>query len=672
MADTDTLLETAEQEPDYQLEVQERRPSVVPRHKSKSLVHKSEKAVQEAYLQTEHKHQLEQAELDHRKIQIRQQADKILRSPLHLVPIPQTHRPFARHLERAKLQLKNGGDAHEAFQECQRATALLGLDREFHLSDQGLIWLFQAGISSNQGDFEQAQDLAKRAYQYLPNGSNPHRVVARLIQGNSCTTNGINSVLEGEVVYGEVIQDLKKLKLIEGEKGNKHQAELYRALEEGVQQRLGEVQRLTYHPRKKLREVVQPQENGFRKRFLKSPPSERLEVISPSPYRQIPIIDEVAAGLERPVSDDDILGYIQQTGDLDFEYEGRTLKFEFLRRKSQLTFSEEYDYVAVQVSGDSMDRAGIAPNDYVILQRPKLTGLHHTSGDIVAVVFRDEDDKATLKRILIRSSDVIFKPESSNPEHQLRIFQPQDFVGDNPRIVIVGIAVAVLGPQEPDSSHFVVLPQQDLNEHRRIIDFRFPDECKLGEPVVLSIQLMSQSIRRKTDISPVELTIFVSVDNFEVDQYSKRMVAAPGQDSERIEFELISQVLGPQIVEVEIFLRTTRVGYVVAKTQVVSGATAGQDDHAILEQVDDRILFALEERPEPDVVIRVNSHNKEIIGYEIYNTWLLYDRYDMVETRGKESIASILDYLQRLLAPLLNKRFKEESIRTDLAARIMC
>jgi SOS-response transcriptional repressor LexA len=161
--------------------------------------------------------------------------------------------------------------------------------------------------------------------------------------------------------------------------------------------------------------------------------------------RRIPIIDEIAAGNETPVCDEDIMGEIWWTGE-EFQLDRQALHVEFLRG-SQIKFSAEYDYVAVQVSGDSMDRAGIASGDYVILQKTNLVTIRPASGDIVAIVFRDEaDNRATLKRIQIQSDRVILKPESLNPEHQPRTLPPQAFAGDQPRVAVIGIALAVLKP----------------------------------------------------------------------------------------------------------------------------------------------------------------------------------------------------------------------------------
>ena len=159
-------------------------------------------------------------------------------------------------------------------------------------------------------------------------------------------------------------------------------------------------------------------------------------------FRGLPVMDKIAAGKEKSASDD-IIGYMHQTDEFEFEFEGRALKAELLKG-SRLTFLPEYDYVAVRISGDSMDKAGIFPNDYTILRRSK----PDSSGDIVAVVFRDEDNKATLKRFYFdrSSGGVTFKSESSNPDHETRVLRPEFFAGDNPSVEIVGIAIAVLKP----------------------------------------------------------------------------------------------------------------------------------------------------------------------------------------------------------------------------------
>jgi hypothetical protein len=171
--------------------------------------------------------------------------------------------------------------------------------------------------------------------------------------------------------------------------------------------------------------------------------------------RVLPIISEIAAGSEKP-NFDDAIGYLQQTEELRFELLGESnqqaLTARMLRGK-QLRFIEEYNYFVTKVSGESMDQAGIEPEDYVILRKPKQVPLLPENGDIVAVVLRDDvDRKATLKRIFIergannRPKTIRLQPESSNSEYNPRSLSPMAFAGNDPLVAVVGIAEAVLKP----------------------------------------------------------------------------------------------------------------------------------------------------------------------------------------------------------------------------------
>ncbi len=93
--------------------------------------------------------------------------------------------------------------------------------------------------------------------------------------------------------------------------------------------------------------------------------------------RRIPIIDEIAAGKETPVCDEDMIGEIWWTGK-EFQLDRQVLRVELLRG-SRAKFPVEYDYVAVQVLGDSMDCAGITSGDYVLLQKANLVPIRGPS-----------------------------------------------------------------------------------------------------------------------------------------------------------------------------------------------------------------------------------------------------------------------------------------------------
>ncbi len=407
-------------------------------------------------------HEIEQkwAEIMDLEVRISELAEKILRSPLNLASIPPSHRPFLQHLERARFKLEDDR-ADEALQECELAIQLLEFDDiEHQLSDRGLAWLFKAGMYEKLGDYQNARFWANQAYLYLysPRRNDPHRMIARLIQGNSCFTNGNGTrrVVEGQNAYAEAMRWLEEL--TETESSNSTKAEFYRVIRQSLAQVVEEVQSLKCIPE----QVLEP----FPK-FIEShasPPPKRKVI----PFRRIPIVSDegIPAGDEKPIWDD-VTGYIevQQVGesDLEFLFEGQPLKVELLRG-SKITLQPEYNYFAVKIAGDngdSMDQAGIEPSDFVILQQAK----RPSSGDIVAVVFRDEDDRATLKRIIIRSDGVTLRPESSNPKHQPRLVSPKAFAGDSPSVQVVGIAIAVLKSQ----SMFVT---NDQSVKAREIHFR--------------------------------------------------------------------------------------------------------------------------------------------------------------------------------------------------------
>jgi SOS-response transcriptional repressor LexA len=287
-------------------------------------------------------------------------------------------------------------------------------------------------------------------------------------------------------------------------------------------------------------------------------------------FRALPIIDEIAAGREKLASDE-IVGYMRQDDEFEFGFEGQALKAELLRG-SQLTFLPEYDYVAMLVSGDSMDEAGISPGNYVILRRKsKHVPLSPTSGDIVAVVFRDEDEKATLKYIVIEPNRVILKPKSSKPKHKTRVLRPEVFTGGSPSVEVVGVAIAVLKPQPVAKSQ----PEPEVQQ-RRFIDVRFPEICKINQPVHLSIQLTLKPVHGLLPPSEVvvdltskevkgrrgELTVVVSSDSFEIDRRSRELSIPLDKDSERIDFEWVARRSGPHTVEIEFFHGTALVSRV--------------------------------------------------------------------------------------------------------------
>jgi hypothetical protein len=369
----------------------------------------------------------EQAEIDRLESAISETAEEVLGSPLALVPLPRSDRPLVQHLEMARSKAAAGA-LDEARWECDRAMRLLS-DPDRHPSDRGLVWLFRAGVSGQSGDYRNAQKWAERAYRYFPEADNLFRLVVCLIQLNSRAVAGIPKVVGCQTACRDALRRLDVLQETEAQVGNRRKVELYRTLKEIVERRSKELQNSDYPPRRWSFEVP--------------PPFGRVRIISE---------DDIPMGEEEPVSDGGTEHIdVQQIDERGFEFvfEGRPLELEPLKG-SRITFPEGYDYVAVRVSGDSMDQADICHNDYVILRRSQHVGPIPDDRDIVVAVFRDEYDdvKATLKRFRHHqaSSKIILEPESSNPIHQPRDFPEEILSGDNSPVV--GIAVAVLKPQQ--------------------------------------------------------------------------------------------------------------------------------------------------------------------------------------------------------------------------------
>lgn len=182
-------------------------------------------------------------------------------------------------------------------------------------------------------------------------------------------------------------------------------------------------------------------------------------------------------------------------------------------------------------------------------------------------------------------------------------------------------------------------PKQTISTLHRFTDVRFPEKCKIYQPIRLSIQLTLEPVQIEADFPPekpkplpptevtveptageveeqrVELIVVVSADSFEIGRRWRKLSVLFGKDSERIEFELIGQKLGPQIVEIEFFHGAARIGYVVAETQVVDGDTSGQDAQVTYEALDDRALSGTQEQP--DVTVIANWQEGKGVDYWI-------------------------------------------------------
>lgn len=111
----------------------------------------------------------------------------------------------------------------------------------------------------------------------------------------------------------------------------------------------------------------------------------------------------------------------------------------------------------------------------------------------------------------------------------------------------------------------------EKTEHNTRIEF--PSESILKSPIQLIIQIPQQSHTVENKLQPAILDIHLTAENFDLEQKRQRLIVAVDEKPKEIIFELTPNKLGEQIVEIEFFHKCSRVGYVIAKTDVKSQAT---------------------------------------------------------------------------------------------------
>ena len=208
---------------------------------------------------------------------------------------------------------------------------------------------------------------------------------------------------------------------------------------------------------------------------------------------------------------------------------------------------------------------------------------------------------------------------------------------------------------------------------KRFTDIRFPEQCRIHQTVRLSVQFTVEPVLvngepvempkprppieilltpspAEAKVRDVDLIVFLSADNFEIDrQWRKLRVPLGRTSSEKIEFSLTGQKLGTQVIEVELFHRAARIGYVVVETEVVDGITGGQDRQVPFEDVNDKKLSDTWQQPTA-TIIATWQYGQEI------NYWVLDrnggspdDGGSMLEASSREEVAQFWIHLSHML-----------------------
>ena len=109
--------------------------------------------------------------------------------------------------------------------------------------------------------------------------------------------------------------------------------------------------------------------------------------------------------------------------------------------RDQITLDHAENYCILEVFGDSMNRIGVEPGDYVLL---KITD-QAENGDIVISEIIPADDQAIIRTYLQQEDSSLFIPQTSNPIHtEYRIDGQSDFT-----VNIHAVVLGVFKPAKP-------------------------------------------------------------------------------------------------------------------------------------------------------------------------------------------------------------------------------
>lgn len=83
-------------------------------------------------------------------------------------------------------------------------------------------------------------------------------------------------------------------------------------------------------------------------------------------------------------------------------------------------YTDEYEYFALKVKGDSMNAVGINEGDYVVVRSQDIV----ENGEIAIVLVNG--DEATVKKFDRNGDTIVLTPQSYNPKHQVQIYNIKD------------------------------------------------------------------------------------------------------------------------------------------------------------------------------------------------------------------------------------------------------
>jgi hypothetical protein len=256
-------------------------------------------------------------------------ADQVVRSAPSLLD-DRLSAACRENLQYARQSFKDGDVDHCC--DCARAHDLLKLGESCIPGNRAIFYLFLAEELNKGGCSDEADKLTNSVLTQLPADDHLLCVAAYLAQANLCAQNSARlKLFEARHAYAEALRRLSILLSSSLGVGYRKEAKSFEALKTSVEKHLSGIEgRFALAAELPSESPLPTPPWPAPTEKLPEPPPETPAKIIPFRPRRIPLLGEIAAGKEIATSDDiiddDILDYVQQTGELEFEVRGQPLE----------------------------------------------------------------------------------------------------------------------------------------------------------------------------------------------------------------------------------------------------------------------------------------------------------------------------------------------------------
>jgi CHAT domain-containing protein len=335
-----------------------------------------------------------------------------------------------------------------------------------------------------------------------------------------------------------------------------------------------------------------------------------------------------------------------------------------------------------------LDRYGQIPVNQLTTWLKMLfrTDLSLTAGDIQQIELLSKSFPRKLRNVIRKglSSQAKRESESSGAMSTelitgININQSIGIVGNVNSIAIGGDIIAA-GRDIKAAGNIVVEevePEQPAIKVERHTRIDFPSDCVLDRRVELHIQLtkdvprMTRAFQRvvfavNPEVKQATLDVQVTAPGFAIQKSRRTLVLPLNGDSEEITFTLVPLEEGEQIVEIEFFHRSSRVGYVLVKTRVSKWSFTPRPSNVVTmeDPVNTLQSIATKDKRLARRTLHVNWSKVEgKLFYTIYSDDPNeFGEWEQNSPQAQEQIATYLQSLNALLTEVVTQGNPTEEV----------